>query len=127
MSHVVFQSISSSAARVFSRKYITPDHRSDLGTSKRHADPAPPRTVNQLDIHTVFIVIVAAVVIGLLAFTFHSYSPIAPAGPKISTSEPITTGEADAVPSRSKSGHQRSIERYPALRARERPGSLRTP
>jgi hypothetical protein len=67
-----------------------------------------------------------AVLMAIAVLTGHTYSLLTTA-PTISTSEPATTGDGSVGPLRPHSGHQRSIERYPALRMRERPSSARIP
>jgi len=77
----------------------------------------PPRVFSSPRIDLLALMGTMAVLMALLAFALHSYSPISPAGPKISASP----GEGD-MPPRPQS---RSIERYPNLRVRP-PSSART-
>jgi hypothetical protein len=57
------------------------------------------------------------VVMALTTFTLHKNSPLVAARPQINTSEPSTTGQEDIE---TVGGRERSIERYPEQRARER-------
>ncbi len=67
------------------------------------------------------IVLAMVVVMTAIVFTLQKNSSRAAAGPQIAPSEPTAVGEGDVAPVRPQSGPERSIERYPDPRARERP------
>jgi hypothetical protein len=103
------------------------DQQPNKGEPNREIDPIARRPRNWVDAEMVVILGGVAVLMAVTVLTGHTYSVLTRV-PTISTSEPATTGEGDVGSLRSHIGHQRSIERYPAtLRARERPGSDRTP
>ena len=103
------------------------DQQPNKGKPNRDTDPTARCPRNWVDAEMVVILGGVAVLMAVTVLTGHTYSVLTRV-PTISTSEPATTGEGDVGSLRSHIGHQRSIERYPAtLRARERPGSARTP
>jgi hypothetical protein len=59
------------------------------------------------------------VVMAVTALTLNKNSPLIAARPQITTSEPGTTGEGDAVPVRARTGIERSIEGSPEPRAQQ--------
>ena len=109
---------------MFSAHHCVSDRQPDKGN--HGTDPTAQCPRNWVDAEMLVILGGVAVLMAVTVLTGHPYSVLTRV-PTVSTSEPATTGEGDVGPLRSYSGHQRSIERYPALRARERPGSARTP
>ena len=109
---------------MFSAHHCVSDRQPDKGN--HGTDPTAQCPRNWVDAEMLVILGGVAVLMAVTVLTGHAYSVLTRV-PTVSTSEPATTGEGDVGPLRSYSGHQRSIERYPALRARERPGSARTP
>jgi hypothetical protein len=111
---------------VLSAHHSRSDQQPNMGKPNRDTDPTARCPRNWVDAEMVVILGGVAVLMAVTVLTGHTYSLLTRV-PTISTSEPATTGEGDVGPLRSRGGHQRSIERYPALRARERRGSARTP
>jgi hypothetical protein len=113
--------------RVFSAQGVS-DQQPKQGKPNRDSDPAARRPRDWVDTEMVVILGAIAVLMAVAVLTGHTYSLLLNTVPTISTAASATTGESDDGPRQRHSGHQRSIERYPAtLRARERPGSARTP
>ena len=110
---------------MFSAHHCVSDRQPDKGN--HGTDPTAQCPRNWVDAEMVVILGGVAVLMAVTVLTGHTYSLLLNTVPTISTAAPATTGESDDGPRQRHSGHQRSIERYPALRARERPGSARTP
>jgi hypothetical protein len=112
---------------VFSAHHCVSDQQPNKGKPNRDTDPTARCPRNWDDAEVVVILCGVAVLMAVTVLTGHTYSLLTRVT-TISTSEPATTGEGDVGPLWPHSGHQGSIERYPAtLRARERLGSARTP